>query len=97
MAKAYWIAHVTVNDPERYKDYVAAAKPAFEKHGARFLARGGDHRALEGQDRARNVVIEFPSMQAALDCYHSPDYQAAKAIRVTVADADVVIVEGFDG
>lgn len=95
MPKGYWIAHVNVNDPERYKDYVATAKPAFETYGARFLARGGAYQALEGRDRARNVVIEFPSMQAALDCYNSPDYQAAKAIRVTVADADMVIVEGF--
>lgn len=95
MPKAYWIAHVDVNDPERYKDYVATARPAFERYGARFLARGGACRALEGQGRARNVVIEFPSMQAALDCYDSPDYQAARAIRVTVADAEMVIVEGF--
>jgi len=96
MPKAYWIAHVDVRDPERYKDYVAAARPAFERHGARFLARGGEHRVLEGPGRARNVVIEFPSLQAALDCYHSADYQAAKAIRQTVADADMVFVEGFD-
>ena len=95
MPKAYWIAHVDVRDPERYKDYVATAKPAFERYGARFLARGGAFRTLEGQERARNVVIEFPSMQAALDCYNSPDYQAAKAIRTTVATADMVIVEGF--
>lgn len=96
MAKGYWIAHVNVRDAERYKDYVATAKPAFEKFGARFLARGGDHRTLEGRDRARNVVIEFPSLQAAIDCYDSPEYQAAKAIRQSVAEADMVVVEGFD-
>lgn len=94
MPKAYWIAHVDVRDVERYKDYVATAKPAFERYGARFLARGGEWRTLEGEDRARNVVIEFPSMQAALDCYRSQEYQAAKAIRVTVADAHMVVVEG---
>jgi len=96
MPKAYWIAHVEVRDPERYKDYVATAKPAFERYGARFLARGGAFRALEGRARARNVVIEFPSMQAALDCYNSPEYQAARAIRTAVADADMVVVEGFE-
>lgn len=96
MAKGYWIAHVDIRDPERYKDYVSTAKPAFEKYGARFLARGGEYQGLEGRVRARNVVIEFPSMQAALECYNSPDYQAAKAIRITVADAEMVIVEGFD-
>lgn len=97
MPKGYWIAHVDVRDPERYKDYVATARPAFEKYGARFLARGGAYEALEGKGRGRNVVIEFPSMQAARDCYHSAEYQAAKAIRITVADAEMVIVEGYEG
>ncbi|MEQ8296067.1 MAG: DUF1330 domain-containing protein [Nitratireductor sp.] len=97
MPKAYWIAHVDVRDPERYKDYVATAKPAFERYGAKFLARGGTYEAMEGRERARNVVIEFPSLQAARECYNSPEYQAAKAIRVTVADAEMVIVEGYEG
>ncbi len=65
MPKGYWIAHVEVRDPEAYKDYVAAAKLAFDKYGARFLARGGPFVATEGKGRARNVVIEFPSLQAA--------------------------------
>jgi uncharacterized protein (DUF1330 family) len=96
MAKGYWIAHVDVRDPERYKDYVSTAKTAFERFGAKFLARGGDYSVMEGNGRARNVVIEFPSKQAAIDCYNSPEYQAAKAIRQTVADADMVIVDGFE-
>lgn len=94
MSKGYWIARVDVRDPERYKDYVAAAKPAFERYGANFLARGGKYQGMEGTARGRNVVIEFPSVEAALACYNSPEYQAAKAIRVTVADAEMVIVEG---
>ena len=94
MARGYWIAHVDVRDPEGYKGYVAAAKTAFEKHGAKFLARGGAFEVLEGSARARNVVIEFPSMQAAHDCYHSPDYQVAKAIRQQFADAEMILVEG---
>lgn len=96
MPKGYWIAHVDVRDAERYKDYVTTARPAFERFGAKFLARGGEHHVLEGRGRARNVVIEFPSVQAALDCYNSPEYQAAKAIRATVADAEMVIVEGAE-
>ncbi|MFN4274182.1 MAG: DUF1330 domain-containing protein [Aliihoeflea sp.] len=97
MPKAYWIAHVDVRDPERYQDYVSGARPAFEKFGARFLARGGAYEAMEGKGRGRNVVIEFPSMQAALDCYNSAEYQAAKAIRQTVADAEMIVVEGYEG
>ncbi len=97
MPKGYWIAHVDVENEERYPDYVATARPAFEKHGAVFLARGGAHEGMEGITRGRNVVIEFPSMQAALDCYRSDEYQAAKAIRITAATADMVIVEGVGG
>jgi len=97
MPKAYWIAHVDVRDPERYQDYVSGARPAFEKFGAKFLARGGAYEAMEGKGRGRNVVIEFPSMQAALDCYNSAEYQAAKAIRQTVADAEMIVVEGYEG
>lgn len=94
MPKGYWIARVDVRDAERYKDYVAAAKPAFEKYGATFLARGGDFVELEGQARMRNVVIEFPSLQAAVDCHASPEYQMAAKIRQEVADAEMVVVEG---
>jgi uncharacterized protein (DUF1330 family) len=94
MPKGYWIARVDVRDAEGYKDYVAAAKLAFDRFGAKFLARGGAHEKAEGPGRARNVIIEFETLAVAHDCYHSPEYQAAKAIRVTVADAEMVLVEG---
>ncbi len=73
MPKGYWIARVDVRDSERYKDYVTTAKPAFERFGANFLARGGALTELEGKARARNVIIEFPSVQHAIDCYNSPN------------------------
>lgn len=94
MPKGYWIARVDIRDPERYKDYVAAAKPAFERFGASFLARGGEHEVAEGPGRARNVIIEFESLKVAKDCYHSPEYQRAAAIRQQVADGEIVLVEG---
>ena len=94
MPKGYWIARVDVRDPEGYKDYVAAAKAAFDRFGARMLARGGACEIAEGEGRARNVVIKFDSLAAAHDCYHSPEYQAAKAIRHKYADGEIVLVEG---
>ena len=92
---AYWIAHVTVTDPEAYQGYQALAPAAFAAHGARFLARGGAHEVLEGPALDRHVVIEFPSLAAARACYHSPEYQAARARREGAAVAHVVIVEGL--
>jgi uncharacterized protein (DUF1330 family) len=96
MPKGYWIAHVEVRDPEGYKDYIAANAVAFAKFGAKFLARGGRHEVHGGPQRSRHVLIEFPSYQAALDCYHSPEYARAKKIRETHSDGETVIVEGFE-
>ena len=97
MPKGYWIARFDVRDEERYKDYIAAGGPAYKEFGAKFLVRGGRHDAVEGSHRKRNVVIEFPSYQAAIDCYNSETYAKARAIRQSVADGEIIIVEGHDG
>lgn len=97
MPKGYWIGHVDVADDDAYRAYIAANAAAFAEYGGRFLVRGGAHETVEGTVRARNVVIEFPSYKAALDCYNSPAYQAAKALRDPVSVADLVIIEGYDG
>ncbi|WP_119273079.1 DUF1330 domain-containing protein [Taklimakanibacter deserti] len=94
MPKGYWMVHVTVKDPERYKDYVAANKAPLEKYGAKFIVRGGNYEVVKGASRERHVVLEFPSFAAAKECFFSPEYQAALAIFKTCAESDVVIVEG---
>ena len=96
MAKGYWIAHVTVTDPDRYPDYVAANAEAFSKYGATFKVRGGQAEVKEGTSRDRHVVVEFDSYQTALECYHSPEYARAMEVRKDCAQSDVVIVEGYD-
>lgn len=97
MAKGYWIARVDVRDAEGYKGYVEAAAPAFREYGAKFLVRGGPFHELEGTARSRNVVIEFESVEKARACYESEQYQKAKAIRQRHADAEMLIVEGYEG
>ena len=94
MTKGYWMVRVSVRNPERYPEYLAAARPAFEKFGARFLVRGGRCEAMEGTARERNVVVEFADYETAVACYQSPEYQAAKEIRNANAIADFIIVEG---
>ncbi|WP_341887255.1 DUF1330 domain-containing protein [Variovorax sp. YR752] len=97
MPKGYWIARVDVSDPEQYKAYVAANAKPLAMYGAKFLVRGGPFENPEGGARSRNVVIEFPSKQAALDCWNSPEYRAAVALRAPVSVVDMVIIEGYDG
>lgn len=97
MPKAYWVAHVDVHDPEIYEEYRRLNAAPFAEFGARFIVRGGPQEVREGQARARTVVIEFPSIEAARACFESPGYQAAMAVRNPVSTADLVIVEGYEG
>ena len=97
MAKGYWVARVDISDEEAYKKYVAANAEAFREYGARFIVRAGQFETVEGTSRSRNVVIEFPSYDAALACYHSPAYKTALAFRRDASEADLVIIEGYDG
>ncbi|EEW57676.1 DUF1330 domain-containing protein [Tritonibacter mobilis] len=97
MAKGYWVAHVDIDDMERYKAYIDANAVPFREYGARFLVRGGTKEVREGQMRARTVVIEFEDFTTAKACYDSVAYQQAKALRDPVSTGDMEIIEGYDG
>jgi uncharacterized protein (DUF1330 family) len=97
MPKGYWIVRVDITDAEKYKAYIAANAAPLRRHGGRFLVRAGKYETVEGTSRTRNAVIEFPSYQDALDCWHAPDYQEAIKLRENVSTADLVIIEGYEG
>jgi uncharacterized protein (DUF1330 family) len=87
MPKGYIIARVDVTNPDAYARYAAAATKAIADHGGKRLVRGGRYEALEGKARARNVVLEFESYDAAHRYFHSEQYQAARALREGAAFA----------
>ena len=93
--KGYWIARVNIKNEEAYTIYAQKAKPAIEKHGGRYIVRGGKQKILEGANLERAVVIEFPSMIAALECYNSKEYTEAKSHRENNAEYHGVIVDGI--
>ncbi len=93
---AYLVARIRVTDPEKYRGYMALSPAAIEKHGGRFLARGGEVVTLEGEPEERRVVIvEFPSLEAARAFYDSPEYREARAAREGAAEAQFFVVEGI--
>ena len=95
MSKGYWIARVNVRDSEAFKKYASRAKLAIEKHGGKYVARGGKFSVLEGKhDFERNVVVEFPSYEQAKSAYESNEYQSAKKILGNNKDRIFAIVEG---
>lgn len=92
--KAYWVAHVEVTDMDTYSKYAEIATKAVHEHGGKFLARGGRCEVFEGTVKARNVIAEFPSLDAARACYHSQIYAAALELSRKSSIRDVMILEG---
>lgn len=90
---ALWIAHVTVTDDVAYGKYAELAGPAIAKHGGEFIARGGKFVQLEGKERPRNVVAKFASVDAAVACYHSPEYQEALGHARGASERELMVVE----
>jgi uncharacterized protein (DUF1330 family) len=95
---AYWVARSKINDPVAYKKYTDQVPEIIAKFGGKVLARGGTYRILEGPEKfGRFVVIEFPSMEQAIACHASKEYQAAAAFRRGGAgEVEMVIVEAGD-
>src|ERR1700733_12609936 len=96
---AYWLARSKINDPVEYKKYTDHVPAIVAAHGGRVLARGGRFQILEGPEKFhRFIVIEFPSLEAAVACQRSPEYVAAAAYRRRndVGEVELVIVESGD-
>jgi len=92
---AYVVVDVERTDLERASRYSEMSGPSVERHGGRFLARGGAISVLEGGwHPQRVVVIEFESVGAAHEWYHSEDYRAARDVRKDAGDWRMVVVDG---
>lgn len=92
---AYWVARSRVTDPEQYKKYTDRVPAILARHGGKVLARGGRYKILEGPEKFhRFVVIEFPTLEQAVACHDSPEYQDAAVFRRGAGEVELVIVEG---
>ena len=96
MKKAYWMAiYKEIKNPENIKKYAEKATPAIKKYNGKILARGGKVKTIEGTPSPRTVLIEFPSLQEAINCYQSDEYQAAMKIGKGEFNRHIQIVEGI--
>jgi uncharacterized protein (DUF1330 family) len=92
---AYVIYQGEVLDAERYEEYKVRAAESIIAAGGRYLVRGGDIEVLEGEAPAgRTVLLEFETMQAALDWYRGAEYTEIRTMREGVARARMYVVEG---
>ncbi len=92
---AYIIATIEVTDPEKFEVYRGQVPATIEKHGGRYLARGGEVSVVEGdQPERRTVVLEFDSLEKAKGWYYSDDYEGPKELRIASTISNVMIVDG---
>ena len=95
MAKGYWVTfYRSIQDPAALAEYGNLARPAIEVGGGRFLARGVPARTYEAGLKERTVVIEFPTLEAAITTFESPNYQAAARLLTGKAERDIRFIEG---
>ena len=94
---AYWIARSRITDPVVYKKYTDRVPDIMRQYGGKILARGGRYRIMAGpEDFQRYVVIEFETLEKAVACFESPEYQEASVFRRAGGVVENVIVEGGD-
>ena len=92
---AYLLANITVNNPEKYKEYVEKVKSLVEKFDGEYLVRGGEMSVIEGDwPHKRNIVIKFPSHEKAMEWYNSEEYKPIRQIRHDNAVSNSIIVDG---
>ena len=96
MAAGYVVAQLKVTNSEKYKEYVEKVSDVVKKYGGEYLARGGEHQVVEGEDNfPRIVIIKFPSYEKALEWYHSDEYKPVKDIRLANSEGTNIIVKGI--
>ena len=95
---AYWVARSKINDPVEYKKYTDLVPRIIAKYDGKVLARGGRFRIMEGPKKFhRFIVIEFPTLEQAVACFTSKEYDEAAAFRRNGAgEVENFIVEGGD-
>ena len=95
MKKGYWIAKANVVFPEKQQAYGKLAEEVLKKYNGKFIVPGGLQETKEGEDYMRNVVVEFPSYEIALQAYESMEYQAALKVLDGGAKRLYAVVEGY--
>jgi len=97
MPKGYIYAEVEVTDPGAWEKYVSLAQASLAEYGARHVVHGGDPAVLEGNPGGRRIsILEFESREQARRWYNSPQYQAAKATRLTAATVNALLLSGHE-
>jgi len=97
MAKGYWVVcYHSIRNQDAFQAYAKIAKPAIEAAGGKYLVRGNPAKVYESGLEQRVVMIEFPSVQAAIAAHDGAGYQAAlRELKGDAVKRDMRVVEGL--
>jgi uncharacterized protein (DUF1330 family) len=92
----YVIVEIEVTDPVGYEEYKQLAGATVEKHGGKYIVRGGAAETLEGDwNPKRIVILEFESVQRAKEWLNCPEYREPRKMRHRTARTNMIVVEGL--
>lgn len=95
MKKGYWINHVLeVKDQTKFFAYADASKPLFQgdnKYGAHLKAFGPVSASVIGENVQFAAIVEFDSVQAAMDFWDDPAYVATRSLMGSTDDESAVV------
>tara|TARA_Y100000746_G_C15308883_1_gene368808 strand:- start:62 stop:358 length:297 start_codon:yes stop_codon:yes gene_type:complete len=95
--KVYWIAlYKKIDNQENIKKYGSKVTDVIKNYGGKPLVRGGKYKNLEGEDYPRTVIWEFPSLEKAIECHSSKEYQDGWNLAKHTTVRNLQIVEAFN-
>lgn len=91
----YLIIEIAIIDQEVYDAYVENVVAVVQRHGGRYLARGGNVVPFSGDWHPQRIIlVEFDSMAQIQDCFTSPEYQDLAPLRERSTTSRAIIIEG---
>ena len=95
MGKGYLVAHIRVRDKEGFEKFKEMSGPVISQYGGKVLVRNPNPKVKEGTRSGLAIIIEFESIEKAIQFYESDRYTAARAVRELAAETDLILVEGI--
>jgi uncharacterized protein (DUF1330 family) len=84
-----------ITDSGKMEVYGRQIGSTVERHGGRYLVRGGRVDVLEGDwHPVIPVIIEFPSLEQAHQWYESEDYKELRVLRSDAVKLNALLIQG---
>ena len=100
------ISEITVTKDDAYQQYRKAVRPVIEACGGTYVVRAGAKFVTEnptsgfldtmgGWNPDRMIVLHFDTIERVKECFSSPEYKAAYALREDGASGRTLVVKAF--